>query len=277
MDWPNQVVLNVLESDCRDAIAGTMAEFAQASNNQVDGVFWDYFAPQIWIAPYVSDQVDGDPDMDGDGIPMAHDPDEIIAFQAACDSLVMRTRDLMGDDFIQVFNGPRAHMDSTFAALGDGMYYEIFPTQVFPDPPMVNALNPEYENNLFRVMTWPRTRNGGPYNVLGNMNRVTYFDQNGEATPLVLGNLYRAVGLLTGNYSTWLGDGGHNFDWPEVEFNLGQPLASTVIIGDHYFREYQYGTIDLHMGTGNYPNPFSYEIKVNGRVVEALDMPYHFP
>ncbi len=276
-DWPGQVVVNILNPDCREAIAGTFAEFAQASNNQVDGFFWDYFNKKIWIAFSVEDQVDGFPDMDGNGIPMAEDLAEIEAYKAACDSLVMRTQELMGEDFVQVFNGQRAMSDSSFAALGDGMYYEIFPTELFPDPNMANALNPDYEFNLFRTISWPRTENGGPYNLLGNMWQNIYFDQNGDATLINLGNLYRVVGLLTGNYSSWLPGGGHHYDWTNVEINLGDPLSPTVITGNHYFRQYQYGTVDLHMESGTYPNPFRYEIKINGRVVDAFDMPYHFP
>ncbi len=277
MDWTNQVVLDVLNPDCRDVIVNTMEEFSQNSNNQVDGVLWDYFSFKIWIAPNIAEQVEGEPDMDQDGIPMVNDPDEIAAFQAGCDSLVILTTEVIGDDFIQVFNGPRAYSDSSFAVLGDGMYYEIFPNQVFPDPPMASALSPDYEKSLFRVLTWPRTINGGPYNVIGNANRSIYFNENGEPSILNFGNLYRAVGLLTGNYCSWFRDGGQFFDWPNVEINLGAPVGVTIIDGNHYFRQYEYGTIDLVMGSGTYPNPFSYEIKINGRVVEALDIPYSYP
>ncbi len=277
MDWPGKVVLNILDPGCRDAITGTLAEYAQASNNQVDGIFWDYFNKKIWIAFSVGDRVLGDPDFDGDGIPMAQDPDEMLAYQAACDSLVIRTRELMGEEFIQVFNGQRAMSDSTFAALSDGVYYEIFPTEMFPDPEMATALNPDYEFNLFAAMNWPRTVNGGPYTCIGNMWRNIYFDQNGEPNLINLGNMYRAVGFLTGVYNNWLGAGANTYDWTNVEINLGDPLSPTVITGNHYFRQYQYGTVDLHMESGTYPNPFRYEIKINGRVVDAFDMPYHFP
>jgi len=277
MDWPGKVVLNILDPGCRDAITSTLAEYSQASNNQVDGIFWDYFNKKIWIAFSVGDRVEGDPDFDGDGIPMAQDPDEMLAYQAACDSLVIKTREIMGEDFIQVFNGQRAMSDSTFAALSDGVYYEIFPTEMFPEPEMATALDPDYPFNLFAAMTWPRTENGGPYTCIGNMWRNIYFDQNGNPQQINLGNMYRAVGLLTGVYNNWLGTGGNTYDWTNVEVNLGEPLAPTEINGNHYFRQYQYGTVDIYMGSGTYPNPFSYEIKINGRVVEAFDMPYHFP
>jgi len=277
MDWPGKVVLNILDPGCRDVITGTLAEYHAATNNQVDGIFWDYFNRKIWIAFSVGNRVLGDPDFDGDGIAMAQDPDEMLAYQAACDSLVIRTRELMGEDFIQVFNGQRAMSDSTFAALSDGVYYEIFPTEMFPEPNMATALDPDYPANLFAAMTWPRTVNGGPYTCIGNMWQNIYFDHNGDPNQINLGNMYRAVGFLTGVYNNWLGTGGNYYDWTNVEINLGQPLSPTVINGDHYFRQFQYGTVDLHMGSGVYPNPFSYEIKINGRVVDAFDMPYHFP
>lgn len=277
MDWTGQVVLNILDPDCRAAIATTLQEFQNATANPFDGVFWDYFGRQIWIAPRVADQVEGDPDMDGDGIPMAEDPDEIAAFHAAGDSLVLLVRDLMGDDYLQIFNGTRAYTDPEFAALGDGIYYEIFPTQVFPDPDMANALNPGYEFSLFNAVSWPRTDNGGPYIVLGMYWEASYTDTHGDFVQVNYGNINRVVGLLTDTYATWLGNDHHHYDWPEVEINLGQPLGPTIIDGDHFFREFQYGQVDMTLKSGEYPNPFKYTIKIGNQIVEELDIPYHYP
>lgn len=277
MDWPGKVVVNILDPDCREAIVGTIAEYAQQSANQVDGIFWDYFNTKIWVAYSVEDQVDGYPDLDGDGIAMADDEDEIQAYKDACDSMIVRMEELMGEDFIQVFNGQRAMSDSTFAALGDGMYYEIFPTLLFPDPDMANALNPDYPSNLFRAMGWPRTNNGGPYNVLGNMRKSYYFDSNGDVQQIYYGDLFRAVGLLTGNYVNWLNEGGNTYSWPNLEISLGEPTLPFERDGAHYWREYEFGRVDLYMGSGAYPNPFSYEIRLNGRIIESLDTPHHYP
>ncbi len=277
MNWPGQVILNILDPACREAIYSTLAEFHTNSVNKFDGVLWDYFDSKIWIHPDVAPFVDGEPDLDGDGIPMNEDPDEKAAYLAACDSLVIETRQIMGDDFIQVFNGTRAQADPEFASLGDGMYYEIFPTQVFPDPDFANALNPDYENSLFNSVTWPRTENGGPYIVIGTYWHSRYYDQNIELTEINYGNLYRVAGLLTDVYTTWLKTTNHEYHWTDNEFNLGSPTGPTVIDGDFFSRDFQYGRIELTMGTGSYPNPCSYIVYINGVVVEEFDLPFHFP
>jgi hypothetical protein len=277
MNWPGQVVLNILDRQCREAIYNTLAEFRSNSINQFDGVLWDYFDMSIWIHPDVAPFVDGDPDFDGDGIGMYDDADEREAYLAACDSLVIETRQVLGDNFIQVFNGTRACTDQDFARLGDGMYYEIFPTQIFPDPDFANALNPNYENSLFNAVTWPRSENGGPYIVIGSYRHSLFYDFNGEWTEINYGNMFRVAGLLTGVYTTWLTTTNHNYHWTDNELNLGLPTGPTVIDGVHFSREFQYGRIELTMETGASPKPCSYVVYINGVVVEEFDPPYHFP
>jgi hypothetical protein len=276
-NWPGQIVLNILNPACRDSIVQTLAEFQEATNNKIDGVLWDYFEDGIWIHPDAAASVDGDPDMDGDGIPMNSDPDERVAYLAACDSLVLQTRADLGDDFIQVFNGVRAHKSPEFAALGDGMYYEIFPTQVFPDPDMTHALDPNYQYSLFNATDWPRTVNGGPFIVVGMYWHAFYNDLDGVVTEVNFGNINRVVALLTDTYATWILSTNHNYHWPEVEFNLGPPLGPTVIDGGHYTREFMFGQVDMTFETGKYPNPFRYTITIGDQIVEALDVPYHHP
>lgn len=276
-NWPQQVVLNILDPDCRRAVVDTYVEFAQASNNQVDGIFWDYFANNIWISPAAAESVVGEPDLDGDGVVHAVDSQEIAAFKAASDSLVLYMRELMGEDFLQIFNGPRAHTDSSFAALGDGMYYEIYPNEVFPDPDVAKSLDPSYAYNLFRTSTWPRQNQGGPFIVLGCIWRNFYTDYLGQPSQLSNGDVYRVVALFTDIYSAWLDAGSHTYSWPDVEINLGQPLGPTVIEGANYSREFEHGTVEMVMESGAYPNPFRYVIKCNGVVVEELNIPYHFP
>lgn len=277
MNWPGQVVLNVLDPDCRQAIAGTLAEHQQMTNNPLDGVLWDYFDTSVWIHPWVEDTVEGEVDFDADGIPLQDDPDERVAYLAACDSLVLLTRELLGDGFIQVFNGTRAQKDRDFSALGDGMYYEIFPTQVFPDPDMRYALDPAYENSLFNTVHWPRTENGGPYIVIGTYWHSFYMNSDGQATEIKYGNMYRAAALLTDVYVCWLQTTQHKYDWTDNEISLGQPIGDTIIEGDHLYRLFQHGRVDLNLGTGAYPNPYSYKITAGGVVVEEFDLPYYYP
>ena len=77
-----------------------------------------------------------------------------------------------------IFNGQRAYADSNFAALGDGAYYELFPTLFFPDPDMQHALDPNWPFSLFNVRPWFRTVNGGPYIVLSSIWNTTFVDNN---------------------------------------------------------------------------------------------------
>lgn len=277
LDFKSQIVFNILDPACRDVFVSTFVEHHRRSANRFDGVFWDYFNNDLWIHPNVDAQVDGEPDMDGDGIPQAQDPDERVAYREACSAIVTAVRDSLGEDFIQIFNGQRAYGDVAFANLADGLYYELFPTLFFPDSDMAHALDPAYEHNLWNVRSRLRAVNGGPYIGFGNIWRNFFSDQNGLPTLLVLGDSYRAVALLTDCYSTWVSNGQHVYGWPEVEINLGPPLGPTEIAGNVYTRQFRYGSVKVTMTTGRYPNPFDYEIRVNGRVIQALDIPYHFP
>jgi hypothetical protein len=276
MNWSNQVVLNVLDPACRDSIVTHLANYQATTANPLDGVMWDYFDNWIWIAPNVAEFVSGEPDLDGNGISMYDDAAEQVAYRAACDSLVLRTDEILGSDFIQVFNGRRAHTDSAFASLGDGMYYELFPTQIFPDPDMAHAMDPDYEFSLFRTTQWHRTSNGGPYTVLGLIKISRYYDHNGELQDISYGDVFRVTGLLTDTYSTWI-PGNHRYNWPEVEFNLGPPTGPTVIDGDDYSRDFMFGRVEMTMESGSYPNPFRFSISIGDSVVHALDIPYHHP
>lgn len=277
-DWPGQVVLDITNPACREAMARTITEFQRGSNNKFDGVFWDYFNTTIWIAPAVDPYVNGEPDFDRDGVAMASDPDEIASYKAAEVALVGAVRDSLGPDFIQIFNGQRAYTDSVFARLGDGMFYEKFPEIFFPRPETVrNALSPTFPYNLMRTMTWPRSGNGGPYNILASTTQNLYLDYTGTYVPLLIGNLFRAIGLLTGVYAAWNSNGTWSYGWTNVDITLGAPLGPPVIDGNYYSRDFRHGRIELIMDSGAQPDPFDYTIWANGRIVEQWARPYHFP
>lgn len=277
-DWPAQVVLDITNPACREAMARTITEFQRSSNNKFDGVFWDYFNTTIWIAPAVDPRVNGEPDFDRDGIAMALDPGEVAAFKAAEVSLIGAVRDSLGADFIQIFNGQRAYSDSAFAALGDGMFYEMFPEIFFPRPETArNAMSPAFAYNLFRTVNWPRRDNGGPFNMLASTTQNSFVDYTGTVTPLILGNLFRAIGLLTGVYAAWNPGGIWGYGWTNVDISLGPALGPATIDGNSYTRDFRYGRIELLMDSGMHPDPFDYTIRVNGRIVEQWARPYHFP
>jgi len=273
-DWPGKPVLNILDPACREAMISTIVDYQRSSVNKFDGVFWDYFNKKLWIAPGAV--FEGEPDLDGDGIPHEEDEDEKAAFQAAQVSLVEALRDSLGEGFIQFFNGQRAYGDPAFCALSDGTLYELFPTLFFPDPDMRNALDPSYENSLFNVIDWPRTQNGGPYILLANRWQNYFVDHNYQPTYINHGNSFRAVGLLTGCYSVW-NRGTTSYGWTDNDINLGQPVGPTVIDGDVYTRDFDFGRLELILTSGNYPNPYDYTIWIHKVLVEQLAIPYHFP
>ena len=278
-DFPGNVLINILDPDCRRVMIETIQEFNNNSLNQFDGVFWDYFNNKIWVPRDL--EVTGDPDFDGDGIGHFDDADERTAFRAAQIDLIGALRDSMGTDFIQFFNGQRAYADSSFASLGDGCQYELFPTLFFPDPDMAHALDPSYQFSLTNVRRWFRTENGGPYLVLANTWQNWYYDYNGDVVQLINGNQHRAVALVTDAYASWntndLNTYSNTYAWTDNDISLGQPLGPPTFEGSFIRRDFQYGKLEIKMTSGAYPNPFDYKIWALGQLVEELRIPFHFP
>ncbi len=276
-DWPGVVNVDILNPACRDIIVDTFADFQESSSSAFDGIFWDYFNNGIWIPDFVD--VSGYPDLDGDGIGMPSDPDELAAYRSACEQLVLSLRARLGEGFLQIFNGQRCYTDSTFATLADGVNYELFPTLGFAAPDKMNkALDPAVYNSLWNARRWPRTVNGGPYLFLENKNRYLYYDAEGDLTELLPGNMFRAISLLIdGCCPVWLDNPEQELAWPPVPITLGEPLGPPTIAGAVISRDFQYGDVRLERTTGIWPNAFNYRIRVNGRVVEEQAIPYHTP
>jgi hypothetical protein len=278
-DWPTSRLINILDPGCRTAMIETIMEMQENSLNVFDGIMWDYFNTQLWVAPQVTNL--GDPDMDGNGIGHFDDPDERAAFRQAQVDLVTATRDSLGEDFIQFFNGQRAYGDSTFAALADGAYFELFPTLFFPDPDMQHALDPAYPFSLFNARRWYRTRNGGPYLVLSNVWYTVFLDNNGVPTPIISGDKFRAVSLVTDTFASWNSNPDGNlkpvYNWTSHDVSLGQPLGPPVFSGPFIRRDFQYGKVEIEITSGKYPNSIDYRIWSLGKLVSELDIPYHTP
>jgi len=272
MDWPGTIVYNYTDPEARKAMLGVFTHYQKTSSNKFDGVYWDYFNEVLWIAPAV-DTMEGDPDIDGDGISHWDDPDEIQAFKDAQYDWAREMQAAMGPRFIMVANGSRALTDSTFAHEFDGMDYELFPNVGFGrGDTFRTALDVTQYNNLFTSVTWNRTLNGGPWLLLGHAQVVgSYNDPDLGWQTIQAGDLLRAVALLTGATSMYYDNSGqHRAGIPKVELDLGAPLGRATIEGDLYSREFERGRIDLFMGIGSYPVPFAYVIPQNGVVVEEF-------
>lgn len=275
--WPAVVEVNILDPACRDALVSTYVDYYAASGTKFDGIFYDYFPDAVWIPTFVG--CEGEADLDQDGIPQQSDPDEMAAYDAAQESLVLEMRTAMGGAFPLVFNGVRAQRDSAFAALGDGINYEIFPTLKFAAPRIGTALDPDVAHSLWHTSAWPRTQAGGPYILLENIQRYNILDHEGEIYRLESGNLFRVIGLLIDDvYAVWEPSGLHNFGWPEQSISLGAPLGPATVDGDVYTRAFTYGDVWMELKDGGvWPNPFRYRITIGDRIVEELDSPYHYP
>ena len=279
-DWYTSRLINVLDPGCRQVMVSLVKEFQETSLNQFDGIYWDYFNTALWV-PW-NMELDGDPDMDGDGVGHWNDADELQGFRDAQLDLIQAVRDSLGQDFIQIFNGQRAYTDSTFAALADGVMYELFPTLHFPDPDMAHALDPDYTYSLFNMVRWVKDENGGPFVVLSNKDKNVFTDSDGQLREMSSGNVFRAVALMVdGCYSSWNSHAGsagiQSFGWPEVEINLGPALGEPVLAGDSIRRNFRYGRVEIEMRSGSYPNAFHYRIWEMGQLVEMLAIPYVFP
>jgi hypothetical protein len=226
-DWPGVVNYNFLDSEARQEMLGVFKKYQDFSGAPLDGVFWDYFNYSLWISPDVQN-VHGEPDLDGDGIVHWSDADELEAFQAASVSWISEMRSAMGEDFIQVVNGGRALSDSTFAGLVDGMFYETFPYVGYNSPAKYrDSLDSQIPNNLWAAGNWPRTENGGPWLILSNIRaNIRFYDFNGDMRILNLGDLNRAVALLTdATYVYYDMTGERHAGFPTVELALGQPIT----------------------------------------------------
>ncbi len=277
-NWPGQAVLDISKPECRAAMIDVIAKYKRSGPNHLDGVMWDYFGSSLWIPPESAAQMEGEPDLDGDGIPHFDDPDEIAALKSAQEFLVNELREELGSDFVQIFNGNRALSDSLFAGLGDGMLYELFPLVGFAGSDKYRkALDIEKPNNLFTACNWPRSRNGGPWLILSNNWQIGFTDPQGDFIQYNLGNLNRAVALLTDATAAYHSDGQIVYGWPDVDLDLGPPLGPAEIDGETYFRRFSRGEISVVLESGAYPMPFDFSITQNGEVVQYLDHPNHFP
>ena len=277
--WPGNAVIDITNPDCRQVMIETVVEFQEASLNKMDGIYWDYFNNSLWVYPELD--VDGEIDIDEDGIGHNQDQDEMEAYRAAQVALVGALRDTLGEGFLQIFNGQRAYGDEEFAGLADGVMYELSPTLFFPEPDMQHALDPNYSKNLFNVRGWLRDVNGGPYVIMSNVWRSVFWDHNQSPTVILTGNQYRAVGLIMGGYSSWNSHDGSTFSytygWTNTDITLGQPLGPPVFEGEFIRRDFEYGRVEIEMQSGDYPNPFDYRIWALGQLVEELSIPFHYP
>lgn len=273
MCWPGTVLLDVLDPDCREAMAGVIAEHWQAHQNVFDGIFWDHFNPFLWVPLELAGR-EGDMDLDGDGIPHRQDDDEMAAYRQASEDLIRSVREKLPTGTIQVANGNRAPQDSVFAGLLDGMMYEDFPSYAFSGDKMAEALDPANPNNLFAARTWPRTENGGPYLLLSNKFHMYYRNEDGGTQSMPLADFNRLTAMLTDNLVAYhSADERYEYGWPAVDCEMGAPLGGVDFDGAMIRREFQNGRIQVEMTSGDMPCPFNFWIYQGPGVLQEFVLP----
>jgi len=276
-DWYGAYVYDFTNPDARSAMLDIFEEFQTTSGNRFDGVFWDYFSPTLWVPQDIKD-VTGDADFDGDGIGHWDDPDEIDSFLLGQEAWIDEMRVRMGEDFIQVANGVRALVDSTFAAKVDGMFYEDFPAQGFyGGPPFQLALDANQFNNLWAAHSWPRTRNGGPWLILSHFRTAGYYwgpAPDYAPMPIDADDLTRIVAMMTDATAIAYDESGErSAGMPMREYNLGVPLGGVTVNYPHYTRQFTNGTVELTMRSGAYPYPFDYTVYQDGQLIDESPYP----
>ena len=137
--WPDCVFLNYYNEDCSGlnyTLMNDMVDIFAEYNEEygLDGVFFDYIMDNIFISPYVSGDVDGEIDMNKNGV--AQDSSERFDLVQWQWEYINKFRDRFGEDFIMVANG--RFNDYTISRDGkyfrdilNGKFYEKFPKMMW--------------------------------------------------------------------------------------------------------------------------------------------------
>lgn len=277
MSWPGKVVVNMLDPGCREAMVQVLADHWTAHSNTLDGIFWDHFNLHLWTSSGVPG-LEGDLDLNGNGIAHRDDEPEMEAYRAASVALIQRTREVLGGQVIQITNGNRAAVDPEFAALVDGTMYERFPEVGFWGDRMRQALDPEFPHNLITARSWLRTQNGGPYVILSHTGSITHRNEDAEVVQIRRAEFNRAVALLTGTLVAYHPyDGSTHYGWPEIEVDLGVPLTGARFYNDTVTRDFERGSVTVDLSQSSDWLPFSFAIEQEGTIVQEFEIPSGTP
>jgi hypothetical protein len=130
--WPEAVFLDPIVEDGIDRtlitkIVDLIETYQTDGGPPIDGIMHDYFMYSVYISPYSRPTVDGEPDLDGDGVPCGEDQDERDLLLLWQKEYLRELRARFGDDFIMVGNGRPPQEDPELAGLLNGIFYESFP------------------------------------------------------------------------------------------------------------------------------------------------------
>jgi len=132
MIWPEAVFLDPIGENGIDRalitkIVDLIETYQEGDGTPIDGIMHDYFMYSVYISPYSRPTVEGEPDLDGDGVPCGEDQDERDLLLLWQKEYLLELRARFGDDFIMIGNGRPPQEDPELAGLLNGIFYELFP------------------------------------------------------------------------------------------------------------------------------------------------------
>ena len=132
MIWPEAIFLDPISNggidrDLIEKIADLLEGYQQSGYPPIDGIMHDYFMYCVYVNPACRPGVEGEPDLDGDGIPCAEDGDERDLLLLWQKEYMRELRSRFGEDFIMIGNGRPPQENAELAGLLNGIFYEAFP------------------------------------------------------------------------------------------------------------------------------------------------------
>jgi len=217
--WPGTIFLDPItepgEGDSRllDDIVDLLEEYTDDWPGAIDGLMHDYIMYKPYVSPW-NDNVDGDLDLDGNGILIGDDEDEQATFLRWQKDYVAEIRSRLGPRFIQIANGRVPQEDAELAGNLNGIFYELFPNMCWSitDRAGFEIL---LEN---QAEGWLTEAHGRTWSILTNAS-IEYNNMFCMLSSMLAGCFYTE---LVDNYT---------FRGWSIDIDAGQPLSQLVVEG----------------------------------------------
>jgi len=168
---------------------------------------------QPYVSPY-NDNVEGQVDFDGNGIPIGEDGNERAVFLRWQKDYAAAIRSRLGPGFIQIANGKVPQEDAELARYLNGIFYELFPNMCWGITDRA-GLEKLLEN---QAGGWLTQAQGRTWSILTN-NSIEY------------NNMFCMLSsLLTGCFYTELIDDFTFRGW-SIEVDAGRALSALTVEG----------------------------------------------
>lgn len=217
--WPGTVLLdpigtNGIKTELITGIVDLLEKHLEQRPWAIDGIMHDYFMYQPYINHGIADSVDGEIDLDGDGVPIGEDPGEKELFYQWQIDYAREIRQRFGTDFIQIGNGRAPQDDAELAGLLNGIFYELFPNMCWSLTDLQGTL--KLLDN--QSEGWLDKAHGRTWSILTNY-AVEYNNQYCLIASLLAGCHYTEL------HGTCLFSG-----W-DLKLDSGRPLCDVIVEG----------------------------------------------